>query len=116
LDLDSLYDTEGLKYTGQIQKTDKGIKALYFEVKHSSKPMVVPLSHIQSLYFADSSENVIQNKSDNYIITLQGGGSLTVESIKLSSTEVSAKHPILGQITLKPHSLQSITSTSNKDE
>ncbi|MEO1857250.1 MAG: hypothetical protein ABGY95_07805, partial [Rubritalea sp.] len=57
LDLDSLYDTEGLKYTGQIQKTDKGIKALYFEVKHSSKPMVVPLSHIQSLYFADSSEN-----------------------------------------------------------
>ncbi len=116
LNNDTLFDTEGLRFTGEIKQLSREKKALDFAVEHSNKPMLVPLSKIQSLYFSNSSKDTSKSELPNYIINLHGGGSLRVESITLSSKHILAKHPILGQITLKTSSLNKITSTSNTDE
>ena len=78
--------------------------------------MLVAISRIKSLYLSGSAEEKVQNESVHYSISLHGGGTLSVESITLSSDYVSAKHPILGKITLTRSSLNKITSTSNTDE
>jgi len=116
LDHDTLFDTEGLRFTGEIQQLSREKKALNFAVEHSNNPMLVPLSQIQSLYFSNTKSKTMKDAPGKYILSLQGGGSLTVESIFLSKTQISAIHPILGEITLKPSSLQKITATSNTDE
>ena len=116
LNQDTLFDTEGLRYTGNVQQLSIAQKKLNFEIKHASQPMLVPLSKIQSLYFASSKIVTNENHSENYNIKLQGGGSLTVESITFTSKQASAVHPILGKISLLPGSLHKITSLLNTDE
>ena len=116
LDQDTLFDTEGLRFTGEIQQLSRENKSLNFSVKYANKPMLVPISRIKSLYLSGSAEEKVQNESVHYSISLHGGGTLSVESITLSSDYVSAKHPILGKITLTRSSLNKITSTSNTDE
>ena len=113
---DTLFDTEGLRYTGDVQQLSIAQKKLNFDIKHASDPMLVPLTKIQSLYFASSTSVINENHSENYIIKLQGGGSMTVESITFTSKQASAVHPILGKISLLPGSLHKITSLLNTDE
>jgi hypothetical protein len=115
-DRDTLLDIEGLKYTGEIENISRETGLLTFAMKHANKPMLVPLSQIQSLYFSAAKDKTTKNETGKYILSLQGCGSLSVESILLSKKQISAKHPILGEITLKPSSLDKITSTSNSDE
>ena len=116
LQQDTLFDTEGLRYTGDVQQLSIAQKKLNFGIKHASHPMLVPLSKIQSLYFARSKSVINKDHSENYSIKLQGGGSLTVESITFTSKQASAVHPILGKISLLPGSLHKITSLLNTDE
>ncbi|PQJ27847.1 hypothetical protein BSZ32_04595 [Rubritalea profundi] len=116
LDRDTLFDTEGDKLTGEIQQLSREQKELTFEVEYSVEPLLVPLDQIKSLYFSNTESETMKDPARKYILSLQGGGSLSVDSILLSKTQILATHPILGEITLKPRSLQKITATSNTDE
>jgi len=116
LDRDTLFDTKGLRCTGEIQQLSREKKLLVFKIKYSIEPMQHPFSQIESLYFSNTKSETMKGPQGKYILSLQGGGSLTVDSILLSKTQISATHPILGKITLKPRSLQKITATSNTDE
>lgn len=116
LDRDTLFDTKGDKLTGEIKQLSREKKELSFGVEYSTEPLLVPLDQIELLYFSNTKSKTMKDPPGKYILSLQGGGSLTVDSVLLSKNQVSATHPILGEITLKSSSLQKITATSNTDE
>lgn len=103
---DTIFDNEGLSFTGKLLgiKTKANAQYLSFKNEHAKENLQVPLSKLQSVYFSDPTSN--NEVSDSrFQITMHGGGSIAVSSLKLANNAATADHPILGKLTIQTAAL-----------
>lgn len=109
---DVLVDSEGEKISGHIASISggEGRRMIQLDVKHATKPLMVPDRRISSLYFAKA-KNVTPYPKSTFTAHLHGSGSVQLNQARLDDGSISANHPILGQFTLKPEALRSIAQS-----
>jgi len=115
---DVLIDSEGEKISGSIVSISAGEtnkRTIQLDVKHSTKPLMVPDRRISSLYFAKP-ENATPFSETTFTAHLSGFGSVQLDQPKLEDGKITAQHPILGQFTLDPTALASIAQSPKKKQ
>ncbi|WP_435895067.1 hypothetical protein [Oceaniferula spumae] len=115
---DILMDSEGQKISGQItaitaDKADE--RTIQFDVKHSTKPLMVPDRRVSILYFAQPEEET-KFPTATFTAHLSGFGTLQLDHPQLKDGKVSTRHAILGPCTLDPKAIASIAQSETATE
>ena len=114
--MDVLIDSEGEKISGHIAKISQGKtnkRTIQFDVKHSTKPLMVPDRRVSILYFSKSDDADANLPKPVFTAHLNGYGSLQLEQPKLKDGKVITHHPILGPCTLDSRVIASITQSKS---
>lgn len=114
---DTIYDNEGLSFTGKLVgiQSKENSSYLLFKSEHAKENLQVPLSKLQSVYFAESSTTK-KTTAPKFQISIHGGGSLAVSSLNLANDKATSMHPILGEIILNTEAFSRITSKKSNNE
>jgi hypothetical protein len=99
---DLLIGVDGERFSGNLLQTrpsDEGL--LYvFKTAFQEQAIEVPESLISSIHLAGEASAGADAKTD-FILKLRGGGSLQVSECAFSPDDVTVRHPLLGELTLK---------------
>lgn len=110
---DTLLDSEGNKITGKIANILSNAekkRTIEFNDNRSAKPLMVPDRRVSVLYFAKP-EYAVELPHSVFTANLHGYGTLQLEQPKLENNKIIIDHPILGQCTLDPKIITSITQS-----
>lgn len=113
---DGLVDVEGQHISGRAVRLEKrdGIHRVIFESPFNKKPLDVRTSRISSLYFKTEGEP--PKGSAPIRFKLRGGGELQLSSLALGDKSLSAKHPLLSDLTLSREALEQLFVNASAEE
>lgn len=114
-DADTLFDSEGLRFSGaatKIAKTNDKL-TIFFDSKFSKDTLKVPSSRAAMLYLREQ-ETDVEEKKSAYTASLIGGGKISLGQTSLNQEEAVTKHPILGECHIKRSAFRTLNATTAK--
>jgi hypothetical protein len=110
-DSDSLISREDDRWSGKLiaaRPTEDGLVFL-FKTTFQDTPMEIPARDVSTVFLASSpaAKPTAENKQP-FVLRLHGDGALAVTSCRFSSEGISADHPLLGPLKLRPGSISAI--------
>jgi len=113
---DALIDAEGDRYSGQLESiragTD-GATVLSFKSPLLEQAMTIPAKKVSTVFFKVPKPAPVPPAGKPYVLKLQGGGSLKVDSCTFSGTRIEATHALLGPLSIKRSSVLSIEQSAS---
>jgi hypothetical protein len=108
---DALIDAEGGRYSGQLESiaTRDGNAVLRFKSPLLEKPMEIPATEVSTVFFAGIKS--AETAKSSLVLKVHGGGELHVESCRFAGDRISARHPLLGELTLNRAALVAVERT-----
>ena len=108
---DSLTTTKGERFTGEILHYTPAKSSFTLNHPHSDKPVLVSSTNCSVIHFKKSTAPKTTATST---LNLTTGSSLTLTPGTLDQNgTLTAKHPLIGDIRLKRHTLQKLTRRQN---
>lgn len=111
---DALIDSEGDRYSGQLQAirpAADGTSVFSFKSPLLENVMSIPAKKVSTVFF-QTQEDAPPPPPSPYILKLQGGGNLKVETCSFSGDHVDARHALLGQLSVKRSAVVSIDQST----
>ena len=108
LKTDGLVDVEGQHISGtalRLEKTD-GKARVVFESPFNKKALEIRTHRISSLYFKTEGDPPKEHAPIRF--NLRGGGELQLSTLVLGERNLSAQHPLLGELTLSREALEQL--------
>lgn len=98
--MDSLISREDDRWSGSLMDIRKETGNLLFRFKgnHKENPEEIPELEISTVFFAKKEGVAGDAKASPFILRLHGKGSLNVASCRFTEQEVTAVHPLLGEL------------------
>ncbi len=120
IDKDSVIDSEGQLFTGDIEsiRPEDGKLTVFLDSPFSrnGKTMPIPAKYLSTIFLAlDTAPEDIIQKDEKFTLSLQENGILSVPSLTLTPETAEFTHPELGQLSLKRSSIRSITLAPEKE-
>jgi len=98
--VDSLISREDDRWSGSLMSIRRDAANLLFRFKsdHQANPEEIPETEISTVFFAKPKGAAPDAKASPFILRLHGKGSLNVASCRFTEQEVTAVHPLLGEL------------------
>ncbi len=109
--LDQLVDSEGDLLTGTITSIDtiNGQRIISMKMPNATDPIQVPDHRMSMIVFSHKGDKPLSSKKTPYVVHLLGKGYIHLSSPTLNGEKISAKHPILGKVTLDTEVVKNIS-------
>ncbi|BCU75529.1 hypothetical protein llg_02440 [Luteolibacter sp. LG18] len=108
---DSLIFADGDRYSGKLESIRTpadGKTVLSFKSPVLEQPMTIPARNVSTVFFKAPKNTEPAPPPSPFLLRLQGGGSLQVDSCSFSGNRIEARHARLGALSLKRSSVASI--------
>ncbi|HEY8961517.1 MAG TPA: hypothetical protein VIM57_04865 [Luteolibacter sp.] len=109
---DALIDSEGGRYSGRLESIaiHAGVPSLRFKSPLLDKPMEIPATEVSTVFFATPQS--LDAAKPSLVLKVHGGGELHVESCRFANDRITARHPLLGELTLNRNALVAVERPS----
>lgn len=113
---DSIISSTGERFSGVAKclVDETGEPRILFRSPHADEPFRIPQRRISTLYFRKT-PSAKTGSSTAFACDLEGGGNLHLEALRLDSGFLTAKHSLLGEISIQRSALRRISNTPGTD-
>ncbi|MDX1680487.1 MAG: hypothetical protein R3242_07140 [Akkermansiaceae bacterium] len=108
--LDCLITTDDDRWTGELlsmaASPDEAV--VIFQTSFSKEAWEIPESEISTLFFAEQTVIAVDDSEPTYLLKFHGKGKLSVSNCVISEGQVSAIHPLLGELAIDRKAIRAI--------